>query len=214
MRIPARTRHCNRRGSAVTTATRHEAGKAPQPGRQAVSQETCRTRSRTAPRGAGYVGRSFLAERPRHSFAWFARSDEWAVRAGMSVGTVARANQSRTTPARRLLSGFRLPAVVLAAVICGHARTAAPASSRPRPASLKCSTRSSWETGSPPSPSSATIRPKCATSRRSGTFCGRTSKPSSRCKPDLVVLLKEQGTLADTAERRWPRRVRTQAQRP
>ena len=44
-----------------------------------------------------------------------------AVRAGMSVGTAARANQGRTTPARRLWSGFRLSAVVAAAVICGHA---------------------------------------------------------------------------------------------
>lgn len=112
----------------------------------------------------------------------------------MSVGTAGRANQSRTTKSKRLLSGLRLAAVVAAAAICSHAEpprriiSTAPSITEML-YTLGLGDRVAAVTEFCHYPPEVRGKPKI------GDFLRPNVETVLSMQPDLVVLLKEQGTL-------------------
>ena len=113
----------------------------------------------------------------------------------MSVGTASGANKSRTTPARRLLSGLRLPAVIVAAVLCSHAEP-------PRRiiSTAPSITEMLYTLGLGDHVAGVTefchYPPEVRDKPKIGDFLRPNVETVLSMQPDLVVLLREQGTLA------------------
>ena len=113
----------------------------------------------------------------------------------MSVGTAAHTNKRRTKIATRLLSGLRLPAVVVVAVICSQAEpprriiSTAPSITEML-YTLGLGDRVAGVTEFCHYPPEVRDKPKI------GDFLRPNVETVLSMQPDLVVLLKEQGALA------------------